>query len=59
MLPLIRQAVELGADVIKCDPCDDPREFHQGKHQVNAASVCVCVSVVSVCYVCVCACVRV
>jgi DhnA family fructose-bisphosphate aldolase class Ia len=29
ILPLVRQAVELGADVIKADPCDDPREYRQ------------------------------
>jgi len=27
ILPLVRQAVELGADVIKADPCDDAREY--------------------------------
>ena len=27
ILPLVRQAVELGADVIKADPCDDTREY--------------------------------
>jgi class I fructose-bisphosphate aldolase len=27
--PLVRQAVELGADVIKADPCDDVREYHR------------------------------
>jgi DhnA family fructose-bisphosphate aldolase class Ia len=26
---LVRQAVELGADVIKADPCDDPAEYHR------------------------------
>lgn len=26
---LVRQAVELGADVIKADPCDDPTEYHR------------------------------
>ena len=26
---LVRQAVELGADVIKADPCDDVREYHK------------------------------
>lgn len=26
---LVRQAVELGADVIKADPCDDVSEYHQ------------------------------
>ena len=29
ILPLVRQAVELGADIIKCDPCDDVREYHR------------------------------
>lgn len=29
ILPLVRQAVELGADVIKADPCDDVREYHR------------------------------
>jgi class I fructose-bisphosphate aldolase len=26
---LVRQAVELGADIIKADPCDDPSEYHR------------------------------
>lgn len=26
---LVRQAVELGADIIKADPCDNPEEYHQ------------------------------
>lgn len=26
---LVRQAVELGADVIKADPCDDPTQYHE------------------------------
>ena len=26
---LVRQAVELGADIIKADPCDDPGEYHK------------------------------
>lgn len=26
---LVRQAAELGADIIKADPCTDPTEFHQ------------------------------
>ena len=26
---LVRQAVELGADIIKADPCDDPTEYHK------------------------------
>jgi fructose-bisphosphate aldolase, class I len=29
ILPLVRQAVELGADVIKADPTDDPEEYHK------------------------------
>lgn len=29
IIPLVRQAVELGADVIKADPCDDVNEYHR------------------------------
>ncbi len=29
ILPLVRQAVELGADIIKADPTDDPTMYHQ------------------------------
>ncbi|RKP49914.1 aldolase [Cohnella endophytica] len=29
ILPLVRQAVELGADVIKADPCDNVQEYHR------------------------------
>lgn len=29
IMALVRQAVELGADVIKADPCDDVREYRQ------------------------------
>jgi len=29
ILPLVRQAVELGADIIKADPCDDVTQYHQ------------------------------
>ncbi|SDP10949.1 Fructose-bisphosphate aldolase class Ia, DhnA family [Paenibacillus sp. yr247] len=29
ILPLVRQAVELGADVIKADPCDHVQEYHR------------------------------
>ncbi len=29
ILPLVRQAVELGADVIKADPCDHVGEYHR------------------------------
>ena len=29
ILPLVRQAVELGADIIKADPCDDVGEYHR------------------------------
>jgi len=28
IIPLVRQAVELGADIIKADPTDDPRDYH-------------------------------
>jgi DhnA family fructose-bisphosphate aldolase class Ia len=29
ILPLVRQAVELGADLIKADPCDDVSRYHR------------------------------
>jgi len=29
ILPLVRQAVELGGDIIKADPCDPPEEYHR------------------------------
>jgi DhnA family fructose-bisphosphate aldolase class Ia len=29
ILPLVRQAAELGADVIKADPCDDVSQYHR------------------------------
>jgi fructose-bisphosphate aldolase, class I len=29
ILPLVRQAIELGADIIKADPCDDASQYHQ------------------------------
>jgi len=29
MLPLVRQAVELGADIIKADPCEKLSEYHR------------------------------
>jgi class I fructose-bisphosphate aldolase len=29
IVPLVRQAVELGADVLKADPTDDPSEYHR------------------------------
>lgn len=29
IMPLVRQAAELGADVIKADPCDDVTEYHR------------------------------
>lgn len=29
ILPLVRQAVELGADIIKADPCEQVEEYHQ------------------------------
>jgi DhnA family fructose-bisphosphate aldolase class Ia len=35
ILPIVRQAVELGADIIKADPTDDPAEYH---HVITIAS---------------------
>src|SRR5436305_6216604 len=29
ILPLVRQAAELGSDVIKADPCDDVQQYHR------------------------------
>lgn len=29
ILPLVRQAVELGADIIKADPCDEVSQYHE------------------------------
>ncbi|MGH7491644.1 MAG: class I fructose-bisphosphate aldolase [bacterium] len=29
ILPLVRQACELGADIIKADPCDDMSQYHR------------------------------
>jgi DhnA family fructose-bisphosphate aldolase class Ia len=29
ILPLVRQAVELGANIIKADPCDDIQQYHR------------------------------
>lgn len=29
ILPLVRQAIELGADIIKADPCDNAQEYHR------------------------------
>jgi fructose-bisphosphate aldolase, class I len=29
IMPLVRQAVELGADIIKADPTDDPLDYHR------------------------------
>jgi class I fructose-bisphosphate aldolase len=29
IIPLVRQAVELGADVIKADPTDNPVDYHE------------------------------
>ena len=29
ILPLVRQAIELGADIIKADPCDEVSEYHR------------------------------
>ena len=29
ILPLVRQGTELGADIIKADPCDDISQYHK------------------------------
>jgi class I fructose-bisphosphate aldolase len=29
IMPLVRQAAELGADIIKADPCEDPTQYHR------------------------------
>ncbi len=29
IIPLVRQSVELGADIIKADPSDNPKEYHR------------------------------
>jgi fructose-bisphosphate aldolase, class I len=29
IIPLVRQAVELGADIVKADPTDDPHQYHE------------------------------
>jgi DhnA family fructose-bisphosphate aldolase class Ia len=29
IMPLVRQAVELGADIIKADPTDDPEDYNR------------------------------
>ena len=29
IVPLVRQAVELGADIIKADPTDNPDDYHE------------------------------
>lgn len=29
IVPLVRQGVELGADIVKADPCDDVEEYHK------------------------------
>ena len=34
IIALVRQGVELGADIIKADPCDDPAQYH---HVIKAA----------------------
>ncbi len=39
ILPLVRQAAELGADVIKADPCDDVAEYHRVVEIANGLPV--------------------
>ena len=39
IIPLVRQAVELGADIIKADPTDDPKDYHRVIEIAGAAPV--------------------
>jgi DhnA family fructose-bisphosphate aldolase class Ia len=39
ILPLVRQAVELGADVIKADPCENVEEYHRVVEIASGAPV--------------------
>jgi class I fructose-bisphosphate aldolase len=39
IVPLVRHAVELGADVVKCDPTDDLEEFHVAVEVVGGRPV--------------------
>lgn len=39
ILPLVRQAVELGADIIKADPCDDVSQYHRVIEVANGVPV--------------------
>ena len=39
ILPLVRQAAEIGADVIKADPCDDLAEYHRVVEVANGLPV--------------------
>jgi class I fructose-bisphosphate aldolase len=42
IIPLVRQAVELGADIIKADPTDDIDDLPQGHRDRRRASPCWC-----------------
>lgn len=39
IIPVVRQAVELGADIIKADPCDDPGQYHEVIQTASGAPV--------------------
>ena len=39
ILPHVRQAVELGADIIKADPCDDVSQYHRVIEVANGVPV--------------------
>ena len=45
ILPLVRQAVELGADIIKADPCDDVERVSSRRSRLLAACRCWCAAV--------------
>jgi class I fructose-bisphosphate aldolase len=39
IVPLVRQAAELGADIIKADPCDDVEDYHKVIQAASGAPV--------------------
>jgi DhnA family fructose-bisphosphate aldolase class Ia len=45
IVPLVRQAVELGADVIKADPTDDTDDYHQVVQAAGASTTTSCCDV--------------
>jgi fructose-bisphosphate aldolase, class I len=39
IIPLVRQAVELGADIVKADPCENVQEYHRVIEAASGAPV--------------------